>query len=636
MPIGHNPRPARERPPMPSKKREPVPIKEPTLEELLLEAIENDDIRVNIPHLKHLYMSGPTKAKETFSDEIFYDLKCKFFHPKISDMAVLTSGGLNKNVYVRDNRDVIRDFNHPISPLGFSTSICYIDENGNPQLTGKDEWWLRTFILQPVFSFKDCPKLFNLLTHDGKDEYIYFGEAPIYAAPAAMQDVLTGAFKNNDVDRILGDYYTYDGAPVYGRNTKNKKFHEVNYPVYAYDGKHYIRYKITQLNKDLYSLGINLSNNKIYKNGDYIWIEVSPLLCKVNKEELALVCEEGIMGGIQYATPKTYSGQSYASYFVANYLRSNLLKNPKNYLYKKYEKEIKQEEPDEISKIIYEIKKYKQYYYGKENIDEKVRQLLNEYNKKLDEIEKNANSPHPMLIVGEFSPSLLHKTLLLHLNDVLNILKEYYEKNKYYFNVIEILEMCETENIDPTKDAICENIYNIKNSFIASLKNKEIKDNINNQLNSILDEYIREISIYIAKGFNSPGIIDELKNRLTFDIERWKEDSLIKALFADAKEDSVKLLLNDIKTAHDEIIENGSKEDIKLSEEYMTALKNVNINGLLPMVLKNLKNILIPLHKINYTIKERKTAQENINKYRPKVDVNTIFDDQGQRYTSMR
>jgi hypothetical protein len=617
-----------------------LPYKELTLEEKVIEAINDDSIQVDIPRFEQLYISGPTKEEHLYNinnplfqetKRILYDINCKFHHPKISDMAILTSGGFNKNVYVKNNYRTVRDINHLDNYLGRPQSICYIDENGSPKVSDKNAYCSRNLIIQPVFSFERCPKLFNLLTHGGKDEYIYFGEAPIYAAPANIQDMLTGAFKKNKVVRIMGDYYTYDGTPVHGKNSHKKRLHKVNYPVYEYDGKHYIRYKITQLDKDIYKF-----NNKTYKNGDYIWIEVSPLLCKVNKDKLALICEEGIMGGIQFANPNDRCDTIYASSFVHNYLKPTILQHPKHFLYKKYEKEDKQEEPDEISILINQIKTYRKYYFGKENVDDKVKKLLNDFNKKLDEVEEKNKAKSPQLVVGEYSPSLLHKTLILDLNDVLNTVKAYYEKNKNYFDMIDILEMCKGNDIDPTKDSLCAEIYEVKSTYLGLIKDRVILSELDNELRDLIDKHITLIKSYIINEVKPIKSINELKENFRADISVWRNAAVITSLFKEAGSGRVKAMVDDINKVSKEIEIEGTSEEINKAKQLTSLIKNMDLSQELNIIYKNLNDVLMLLYKIQYDINERRNSQNEINKYRPKVDPNTIFDDEPPRYASMR
>lgn len=626
MAIGRNPRPSRLR----VKEEE-----EKTLADMVTEELYSGSIMVRIPSLKDLEQWG---GKEPLAG--VYSSDSIFKVPELTDFARLTAGGDNQKrpKYYTTNRS---------SSLYNSKKddLVYINEFGFPKLAPSEKRFSREFIIQPVFEFKSCPKLFNLLTNNGEDEYIYFGEAPKYAADSLTQTELNLAYDLKRMNKTK-DPYACDGTIIEDKNSDKKGFHKVNYPVYEYGGNKYMRFKVTQLGKDMklntggkIIMTMKLSNGETYKNGDYVWIEVKPIKCKVNKKELTLVSQEGIIGGIQYNKPKDLSN-SFTTEFLD--LHFNLLQHPENYVksiipkVKEEEKVETKEEPDEVTGIINEIKKYRKNYFGKEDIDERVKKLLNDYNNQIDELSKNINSSKPMLVVGEFSPSLLHKRLILDLNDVLDILKKYHEDNRPYFEMIDILEMCKSDDIDPTRDPLCRQIYDTKYSFIASINSIDIKNKLNEGLESIIDSYLDEVTVYLAKGYKPTGIIDGLKGRIAIDIERWKQDSLIRALFLEAEEESIKNILNDIKSAHDAILANGNEEDKEIAEENVSLLKYINVNGPLPMVLRQVEKVLISLHKINYAINERKTRQEELDKYRLKVDTNTIFEDEQEHYASMR
>lgn len=241
-----------------------------------------------------------------------------------------------------------------------------------------------------------------------------------------------------------------------------------------------------------------------------------------------------------------------------------------------------------------------------------------------------------MLTVGEFKPSFIHKKLISDLEDILNKLKEYYEDYKEYFALIELLELCQEGIIDDNNDYLCRYCHDLKNSFIDSIKNPDRREKLDDDFRKIIDNYINEVHGYLKKSIKPSMVIDSLKNNLTFDLGKWKDSSLIKTMFTDAKEDNIKTMVNDINTVHDEILKNGSEEDIELCEEYMDKLNKNNVNGVLPAVLKQLENILVPLHKINYRIGERRVSHEETDKYRTKANPETIFDDEPINYYNMR
>lgn len=104
--------------------------------------------------------------------------------------------------------------------------------------------------------------------YNGTEE-VEFGEYPQNAVDSRMQNILESEY-NRGMNKT-GRSYTFDSAKCDDYDTG---FKPVTYEEYEYQGKKYIRIKANSVfsgNK------FKLSNGVEYRDGDYVWVEVSPV-----------------------------------------------------------------------------------------------------------------------------------------------------------------------------------------------------------------------------------------------------------------------------------------------------------------------------------------------------------------------
>ena len=201
----------------------------------------------------------------------------------------------------------------------------YIDKHGeNINVNMSDNLELGT---RPVIN---CPDdLDSKIKIDNDIEMVEFGEFPQDAVSKNEQLELEKAFSLNcmaKTDRVFhlpsikterkiimeaasiptaGDhcssyhYITHDmisaGELWYKTSSSNDTWISFkSYDEYNYNGKNYIRYQYCSSK----SATLTLSNGEEYKNGDYIWIKVSPVNWLVDSNRNLLISEKILVSGI--------------------------------------------------------------------------------------------------------------------------------------------------------------------------------------------------------------------------------------------------------------------------------------------------------------------------------------------------
>ena len=174
MPIIKNPVHGRLPLPVPEE-----PSKKPSLLEMVKEAIDENNITIDIPELKDVFESGDYVIPNDYlkrGPTSYYSKDNTFTVPSITDFARLTAKDCHEPMFYM--RDPLSDiWNRIAIQIGIQhdeKKFVYVDKHGKVKLSDPKQKYSRDFIIQPIFSFAGCPEVFNLLTNNGKDEYVYF------------------------------------------------------------------------------------------------------------------------------------------------------------------------------------------------------------------------------------------------------------------------------------------------------------------------------------------------------------------------------------------------------------------------------------------------------------------------------
>lgn len=127
--------------------------------------------------------------------------------------------------------------------------------------------------------------------YNGTEE-VEYGEYPQYAADLRMQSILESEY-NRGMNKT-GRSYTFDSVKYDDYDTG---FNPVTYEEYEYQGKKYIRIRA---NSDFDGNKFKLSNGVEYRDGDYVWVEVSPVKWLIDDRTGILVSKIGLVSGIRF------------------------------------------------------------------------------------------------------------------------------------------------------------------------------------------------------------------------------------------------------------------------------------------------------------------------------------------------
>ena len=127
--------------------------------------------------------------------------------------------------------------------------------------------------------------------YNGTEE-VEYGEYPQYAADSRMQSILESEY-NRGMNKTWRSY-TFDSVKYDDYDTG---FNPVTYEEYEYQGKKYIRIRA---NSDFDGNKFKLSNGVEYRDGDYVWVEVSPVKWLIDDRTGILVSKIGLVSGIRF------------------------------------------------------------------------------------------------------------------------------------------------------------------------------------------------------------------------------------------------------------------------------------------------------------------------------------------------
>ena len=154
--------------------------------------------------------------------------------------------------------------------------------------------------------------------YNGTEE-VEYGEYPQNAADSRMQNILESEY-NRGMNKT-GRSYTFDSVKYDDYDTG---FKPVTYEEYDYQGKEYIRIKA---NSDFGSNKFKLSNGVEYRNGDYVWVEVSPVKWLIDDRTGILISKKGLVSGIRFLDKNLDYTGDFAKTEMKEYLDRYMLRD---------------------------------------------------------------------------------------------------------------------------------------------------------------------------------------------------------------------------------------------------------------------------------------------------------------------
>lgn len=158
---------------------------------------------------------------------------------------------------------------------------------------------------RPVLSYSSIRNISSngVRGRDGILE-VEYGEYPQKVASRRLQYELERAYNCNQSSiRKTGKTYTTDSRKY---DEYDKKFSAQIIEEYSFDdGKKYVRVKV---NSQYDGSGFKLSNGEIYKDGDYVWVEVQPIKWLIDEKGDIALSERLLFAGVQFKHESNYKG----------------------------------------------------------------------------------------------------------------------------------------------------------------------------------------------------------------------------------------------------------------------------------------------------------------------------------------
>ncbi len=138
------------------------------------------------------------------------------------------------------------------------------------------------------------------------------GYYPQMAVDRNMQVFLEQAYKDKKLKKSQNKYTTDSRI----HNDYNAKFSERELDEFEYEGGRYVR---VEANSCFNGKAFKLSNGIEYKDGDFVWIEVSPIKWLVDEKDKVMVSKKLLFAGIQFNNTPNYTG-SFEDVDIKNFI----------------------------------------------------------------------------------------------------------------------------------------------------------------------------------------------------------------------------------------------------------------------------------------------------------------------------
>jgi len=179
--------------------------------------------------------------------------------------------------------------------------VCSVNDNGSRTSSFR---YSRSGTVRPaLLSSRVFSQIFPNASegYNGVEE-VEYGEYPQYAPDARTQKTLEDEYKRGRL-QTTGRDYTFDKTKY---DDCSQYFQPVKYEEYEYCGRKYIRVKA---NFNYGSNEFRLSNGEYYRNGNFVWVEISPVKWLVDRRAGTLLSKVGLLSGIRFHTDsRDYNG----------------------------------------------------------------------------------------------------------------------------------------------------------------------------------------------------------------------------------------------------------------------------------------------------------------------------------------
>lgn len=401
-----------------------------------------------------------------------------------------------------------------------------------------------------------------------------------------------------------------------------------------------------------------LSNCLTYESGNYIVIEVSPIIWYNDKKNKKLISKKLLFAGVPLSLKEKYDGNPD---FMIDFLNKAFLPairqeitllsgrpdeiksgsidelerifNPQNNSYTSNLNEKNQE----IDKILSEIYTLLKTYYGEEDIEAVVDSLIAKYNDNLSAIFKNKQNSFGLSLDNYKDENTLYLYLISDLEDIVKKLKQNNERYKEYFDILNFINICLDNIIENNnshditfKQELKDDICVIWGKILLFLDDRslddEFKELLTSEKNKILS-YVKGHDIEIEyHNFNEFELFFRKQlvpyllklNKLVRDKDLVKEIQEFYAnmqigKYTESKNNYLNYLFKQITNLITEIEVNGNYAD----REKMKAIQSMNLNLEQDVfdILRDIDKIYKKLYLIILDINERIKLEEQYGNF---------------------
>ncbi len=149
---------------------------------------------------------------------------------------------------------------------------------------------------------------------------VEFGEYPQWTCSKQLGKTLERLYRSNTLNKT-GKCYTTDSRPY---SEYDKGFASQKHIEYEYNGKKYVRVKV---NSYFDGSEITFSNGEKYKDGDFIWISVSPIKWLVDEKNDLAITKNIIVSGVQFNIESNYNGKNFDKMNIKKFFDNDLSKD---------------------------------------------------------------------------------------------------------------------------------------------------------------------------------------------------------------------------------------------------------------------------------------------------------------------
>ena len=153
---------------------------------------------------------------------------------------------------------------------------------------------------------------------------VEYGYYPQKAVSRDLQERLERAYRSGNISKARNSYTT-DSRRY---NAYNEKFAPKQHEEYEYNGKRYVR---VEANSDFGSNTFTLSNGENYRDGDNVWVEVSPVKWLVDERAKVMITDKLIFSGVQFNHTRNYHTRDFdrtdIKTFMDRYLSRDLVQS---------------------------------------------------------------------------------------------------------------------------------------------------------------------------------------------------------------------------------------------------------------------------------------------------------------------